>query len=60
MRALDGSEFGGRPLRVSEAIERNDRGGPPRHGGGGGGGYKPGKGSRKGGRDRGDRNDDWR
>ena len=57
---LDGTEFGGRPLRISEAIERNDRGGPPRHGGGGGGGgYKSGGGSRKGGRDRGSRHDDW-
>ena len=53
---LDGNEFGGRPLRVSEAIER-ERSGPPRHGGGhGGGGYKSGGGSRKGGRDR-DRGD---
>ena len=64
---LDGNDFGGRPLRVSEALERNDRGGPPRGGGGGGGGYggggggggggyKSGGGSRKGGRDRGN---DW-
>jgi RNA recognition motif-containing protein len=56
---LEGQDFGGRPLRVSEALERNDRGGPPRGGGGGGGGgdrggYKSGGGSRKGGRDR-----DW-
>lgn len=34
MRALDGSQLGGRALRVSEAQERGDRGG----GGGGGGG----------------------
>jgi RNA recognition motif-containing protein len=47
MRALDGNQFGGRPLRVNEAQERErggDRGGDrggrggPRHGGGGGGG----------------------
>ena len=46
MRALDGNQFGGRPLRVNEAQERErggdrgDRGGRggPRHGGGGGGG----------------------
>jgi RNA recognition motif-containing protein len=45
MRALDGNQFGGRPLRVNEAQERErggDRGGDrggrggPRHGGGGG------------------------
>ena len=54
--ALDGQEFGGRPLRVSEAIERDRGGGPPRHGGGDRGGYKSGGGSRKGGRDR-DRGD---
>lgn len=36
MRALDGSQLGGRALRVSEAQERGDRGG--RGGGGGGGG----------------------
>jgi RNA recognition motif-containing protein len=34
MRALDGSQLGGRALRVSEAQERGDRGG---RGGGGGG-----------------------
>jgi RNA recognition motif-containing protein len=34
MRALDGSQLGGRSLRVSEAQERGDRG--PRGGGGGG------------------------
>ena len=52
VQGLDGQDFGGRPLRISEAIERSDRGGPPRDknfkrdfGGGGGGG-------RKGGRDR--------
>jgi len=44
MRALDGNQFGGRPLKVNEAQERErggDRGGDrggrgaPRHGGGG-------------------------
>jgi RNA recognition motif-containing protein len=35
MRALDGSQMGGRSLRVSEAQERGDRG--PRGGGGMGG-----------------------
>jgi hypothetical protein len=35
MRALDGSQLGGRSLRVSEAQERGDRG--PRGGGGMGG-----------------------
>jgi len=39
MRALDGSQLGGRALRVSEAQERGDRGG--RGGGGGGGGGGP-------------------
>ncbi len=39
MRALDGSDMGGRSLRVNEANER-DRGG----GGGGGGGYRGGGG----------------
>jgi len=34
MRALDGSQLGGRALRVSEAQERGDRG--DRGGGGGG------------------------
>lgn len=38
--ALDGQELGGRRLRVSEAMERPDRGG----GGGGGGGRGPGGG----------------
>jgi RNA recognition motif-containing protein len=39
MRALDGNQFGGRPLRVNEAQERErgGRGGP--RGGGGGGRY---------------------
>jgi RNA recognition motif-containing protein len=33
IRALDGTDMGGRPLRVNEARER--AGGPPRRGGGG-------------------------
>ena len=43
MRALDGNQFGGRPLRVNEAQERERGGaggggrGGPRGGGGGGG-----------------------
>ena len=37
MTALDGYEFGGRTLRVNEALERRDRG--DRGGRGGGGGY---------------------
>jgi RNA recognition motif-containing protein len=40
MQALDGKEFGGRDLRVSEAKERRSGGG----GGGGGGGYRGGRG----------------
>ena len=39
MQALDGKEFGGRDLRVSEARERRSGGG-----GGGGGGYRGGRG----------------
>jgi cold-inducible RNA-binding protein len=46
--ALNGSEFGGRPMTVNEARPREERGG-----GGGGGGYRGGGG----GRDRGDRGD---
>lgn len=38
MRALDGSQLGGRALRVSEAQERGDRGDRGGRGGGGGGG----------------------
>ena len=37
IEALDGADFGGRSLAVSEARPRQDRGGP--RGGGGGGGY---------------------
>lgn len=36
-QALDGTEFGGRSMRVNEAHDRGDRGGG-RGGGGGGGG----------------------
>jgi len=46
IEALDGADFGGRSLAVSEARPREDRGG----GGGGGGGYD--RGGRGGGRDR--------
>jgi RNA recognition motif-containing protein len=41
MEALDGKDFGGRDLRVSEARERRSGGGG---GGGGGGGYRGGRG----------------
>jgi len=60
MRALDGSNLGGRTIRVNEALERG-RGGPgggggggPRGGGGGGGGRggPRGGGGGGGGRDR--------
>ena len=37
MQALDGKDFGGRPLKVNEAQER-DRGAPRGNFGGGGGG----------------------
>jgi RNA recognition motif-containing protein len=50
IRALDGRDFGGRPLRVNEARERARGGG----GGGGGGGYGGGGGG-GGGRGRGPR-----
>jgi RNA recognition motif-containing protein len=50
IQALDGADFGGRSLAVSEARPRQDRG--PR-GGGGGGGYGGGGGGGGGyGRDR--------
>jgi len=39
MRALDGSELGGRSLRVNEAQDRRGGGGGGRRGGGGGGRY---------------------
>lgn len=45
IRALDGSQMGGRALRVSEAVERERSGG----GGGGGGGYRGGGGGGRGG-----------
>jgi RNA recognition motif-containing protein len=59
MRALDGSNLGGRTIRVNEALERG-RGGPGgggggmgRSGGGGGGGRGGGQRDReRGGRDR--------
>ncbi len=38
MSEADGKDFGGRALRVSEARERERRGGRPGGGGGGGGG----------------------
>ena len=38
MRALDGTDLGGRTVRVNEAQERRGGGGGPRRGGGGGGG----------------------
>ena len=37
IETLDGQDFGGRPLRVNEAKEREPRGGG---GGGGGGGFR--------------------
>lgn len=40
--ALDGTEFGGRTLRVNEAMERRQGGG-----GGGGGGKRGGRGGRR-------------
>jgi RNA recognition motif-containing protein len=63
IQELNGKDFQGRPLKVNEAREREDRG-PPRgggggggFGGGGGGGYQGGGGGRGGPRkfDRGDR-----
>jgi len=51
---LDGTEMGGRALRVNEAEQRRDRGGGGRGGGGGGrGGDRGGRGGRGG--DRGGR-----
>ncbi|MEZ5299403.1 MAG: RNA-binding protein [Verrucomicrobiales bacterium] len=59
--SLNGHEIGGRPLRVSEAVEREQRGGGGgggyrggggggyRGGGGGGGGYRGGGGGGRGG-----------
>jgi len=59
IQALDGADFGGRALAVSEARPRQDRGtggggggGGYRGGGGGGGGYRGGGGGYGGGRDR--------
>ena len=45
IRALDGSDFGGRTVKVSEAQDRRGGGG----GGGGGGGYRSGGGGGGGG-----------
>jgi RNA recognition motif-containing protein len=45
IRALNGQQFGGRPLTVNEARERESGGG----GGRGGGGYRGGGGGRGGG-----------
>ena len=39
-RALDGSQLGGRSLRVNEAQERSGGGGGGPRGGGGGGGFR--------------------
>ena len=50
IEALDGADFGGRSLAVSEARPRQDRGGGGGYGGGGGGGGYGGGGG--GGRDR--------
>ena len=54
IQALDGTDFGGRNLAVSEARPRQDRGGGGGGygGGGGGGGYGGGGGGYGGGRDR--------
>lgn len=38
--ALDGTDFGGRPLKVNEARERTSGGGGERRGGGGGRGRR--------------------
>ena len=48
MKALDGQEFQGRPLKVNHAKEREDRRGGPGGGGGGGGGRGPGGGGGRG------------
>jgi RNA recognition motif-containing protein len=50
LNGLNGNDFGGRQLRISEAVQRP--GGPAPRGGGGGGGRPPGR-SGGGGRDRG-------
>jgi RNA recognition motif-containing protein len=51
IRALDGRDFGGRPLRVNEARERarGGGGGGGGYGGGGGGGGRGPRGPRSGG-----------
>jgi len=43
-QALDGTDFGGRSMRVNEAHDRGDRGGGRGGGGGGGGGGRGGYG----------------
>ncbi len=58
IKAMDGQELGGRPMKVNQAREREPRpggggGGGYRSGGGGGGGYRSGGGGgHRGGRDR--------
>lgn len=56
IEGLNGSEVGGRPIRVVEARPKEERpsspgGGPPRRQGGGGGGYRNGGGGGGGGYD---------
>ena len=48
IRGLEGSDYGGRPLRINEAVEREPRSGGG-GGGGGRGGYGGGGGDRRGG-----------
>jgi RNA recognition motif-containing protein len=55
MQALDGTQVGGRTLRVNEANERGGGGGGGRGGGGRGGYGGGGRGGYGGGGDRGDR-----
>lgn len=49
IKALDGSEWMGRPLKINEARPREERAGGGGGYGGGGGGYGGGGGGRKGG-----------
>lgn len=51
IKALDGQELGGRPMKVNQARERESNG--PRSGGGGGGGFRSGGGGGGGGFKRG-------
>ena len=55
MKELDGTDFGGRNLRINEAEERRGGGGGGYRGGGGGGGGGGGRDRRGGGRDHRDR-----